>query len=71
MPARLKRGLENGGGVTQSEPQGRCGLGCLPEGAGRRVRTVRWKRKGGGESVVRMGFRDVDSPPSSSTMMTV
>ena len=29
------------------------------------------KRKGGGELVVQMGFCDVDSPPSSSTMMTV
>ena len=43
----------------------------LPEDAGRRVRTGRWKRKGGGGLVVRIGFRDVDSPPSSSTMMTV
>jgi len=70
MPTHLKKGLENGGGVTRSELWRIAGPGFAGD-AGRRVRTGRWKRKGGGGLVVPMGFRDVDSPPSSSTMMTV
>jgi len=53
MPTHLKKGLENGGGVTQSELEGRRVLAgrCRSEGG-----QGRWKRKGGGELVVQAGF---------------
>ena len=70
MPTRLKEGLENGGDVTQSELQEGRRLGCWTGDAGRGS-AGRWKRKAGGELVVRLWFCDVDSRPSSSTMMTV
>lgn len=37
MPAHLKKDLENGGSVSQNEPEGRCRPGCLPGDTGRRV----------------------------------
>ena len=67
MPAYSKRGLENGGGVTQSEVRGDRELGYWAEDAGR---GGGWKRKGGGGLVVQTSFCDVDSRPPPLTMMT-